>query len=138
MKIKRLVLILGFAGIFCFSGCEEELFFDDPRDMITGTWEVEEESDLFKKKSTKYYRVEITSHPSDTSKVYLQGFYELPGSIEAEMNGYNLLIPEQTINGFTIQNGYGSISFAYNRIEFAYYVAFTDERDYVTAIYTRP
>jgi hypothetical protein len=131
-----------FAGIFILNSCEEDplnLFSDDPRDGITGEWVVDEDSELFKKKAlNRFYNVNITKHPADTSAIYVDGFYEINDRVKIIMNNRNLNIPDQVVDGFSIEDGYGSISFDFETITLYYDVAFTGERDIVRADYTRP
>ena len=141
MKTNIFLGLFFFAGIVFLGGCEEDLFdvFGDPRDRITGEWRVEEDSEIFKKKDTnRFYSVNITKDPNDSTVIYIDGFYELSGKVKVNMNGYTLSIPDQTIEGFTIQDGSGSIAFNYKSMTLYYYVSFTGERDVVRADYTRP
>jgi hypothetical protein len=141
MKTNFFLLAFFLAGITLHSGCEEDLFdmFGDPRDRITGEWKVEEDSEIFKKKDTnRFYSVYITKDPVDSTIIYIENFYELQGKVKANMNGYTLSIPDQTVDGFTIQDGSGSIAINYKSMTLYYYVSFTGERDVVRADYTRP
>lgn len=125
--------------LFLVFSCEEDLFFDDPRDKLTGEWIVDEDSELFRKKSmNRIYNVNISKDMFDSTAFYVDGFYELEGKVKVIMDNMNLTIPEQTIDGYTLQQGSGSISSDYSEMTFYYYVSFTGERDVVSANYTRP
>ena len=144
MKIK--IILAGFFLLFMpiFSGCEEDLFdlLGDPRDRITGEWEVEEDSEIFKKKDyARHYNVNISKDPVDSTAIFIEGFYEIDrakGRVKAYMDGFTLSIPDQTLDGFTIKNGSGSIAINYKSMTLYYYVSFTGETDVVRADYTRP
>ena len=91
-----------------------------------------------KKVQTVFYTVTISKEDSDTITLYVTKFYELDGDIRVTLNGRNLDIPEQTLDGFTIK-GYGLASFNFEKIDWSYTVNLdTGDRDNVTATYTRP
>lgn len=139
MKNKAIffLVLLGFA--LSFNSCEEDLFLDDPRDNLTGEWMVNEDSEEFKKKDVnRIYNVSISKDLFDSTSFYIEGFYELDGRVQVVMDDLNLTIPEQTIDGFTIQDGYGAITSDYSGMTFYYYVTFTGTRDQVRADYSRP
>ncbi len=141
MKTTRYIFAVLLSSMILFSGCEEDplnLFNDDPRDGITGFWDVNEESSIFKKKDLRTYGVNITKHPTDTTAIYIDGFYELSAKVKVIMNGRQLTIPQQTHSGYIIQNGSGSISFDFETINFSYDVDLgIGEVDEVTAEYNR-
>ncbi len=137
MKNKKMIFFCVFAMILM--SCEEDFFVDDPRSNLTGSWLVNEDSEEFrKKKMNRIYEVNITKDLFDSTAFYIEGFYELNGRVKVIMEGKNLSIPEQTIEGFTIQDGYGSVTSDYSRMIFYYYVSFASTRDEVRADYTRP
>ncbi len=147
MRASVIVLLsVFFTGLF-MSACEEDplgMFSDDPRDGLTGAWDVTEHSSLFKK-GTGFYRVDVSKDDSDTSKIYISNFYGLNDAkpagevkIAAFLDGRNLSIPEQKAKGYTIE-GYGQVSFDFEKINWSYTVLIdTGDRDDVTANYTRP
>lgn len=142
MKARILFIISFLAGILILNSCEEDpfdLFEDDPRDGLTGEWVVDEDSEIFKKKDmNRIYNVNIRKDPSDSTALLVNGFYELSGSVKMIMNDRNITIPVQTIDGFTVEDGSGTISFDFESITLYYYVSFTGDRDVVRADYTRP
>ncbi len=127
-------MILGFF----FSSCEEETLLD-PRDNITGEWRVSEESSVFKK-GTRYYSVEITKHLSDSTAIYIEGFYELSGKVLVYMEDLSLSIPVQTVSGYSVEGGNGYVSSSYKSISLSYNVdlGLGGEGDDVQAQYSRP
>lgn len=140
---NRILFIISFlVGILLLNACEEDpfdLFSDDPRDGLTGEWVVDEDSEIFKKKDlNRIYTVSITKDPSDSTALLVNGFYELSGKVKMIMNNRSISIPDQTINGFTVEDGSGTISFDFESITLYYYVSFTGDRDVVRADYTRP
>lgn len=142
MKTK-FFLITGILIITIIThSCEEDpfdLFSDDLRDVITGEWVVDEDSEIFRKKDmNRFYNVNITKDPTDSTLIYVDGFYELNGKVRIIMNGRNLDIPDQVIDGFSVEDGYGSVSIDFESITLYYDVAFTGDRDIVRADYTRP
>ena len=116
-----------------------DLFDDDPRDGITGEWKVDEDSEIFGKKSMeRFYNVLITKDATDSTAVWVDGFYELSGDVKMILNERNIEIPDQTIDGFTIEDGSGSVSDDFESIILYYYVDIgTGERDVVRADYAR-
>ncbi len=142
MKARTLLIILAvMAAGFFLKACEGDplgIFSDDPRDGLTGEWKVEENSSLFKKSTAGFYSVNISKDNSDTAKIYVSNFYELGQQLAATLNGRNLSIPEQILNGCTIK-GYGLVSVDFGKIEWSYTVVLdTGDKDDVTATYTRP
>lgn len=141
MNCNNLRLFLaGLLLVLLSAACEEDLPVlddNDPRTGIEGNWNVNEDSELFKKSTAGFYIVNISKHRSDSSKVLISNFYELPGSLSVTMEGRKLSIPKQTISGYTIQ-GYGLISYSFGKIEWSYTVDLnTGEKDNVTAVYSR-
>lgn len=128
--------------VFSLNSCEEDpfnIFSDDPREGLLGEWKVDEDSEIFRKKDiNRFYNVNITKDPSDSTAILVNGFYELSGKVKIIMNDRNLAIPDQTIDGFTVEDGSGTISFDFESITLYYYVSFTGDRDVVRADYTRP
>lgn len=139
MKNKVLSLSVILMMLFLVNSCELESLFDDPRDNITGDWRVEEDSEIFKKKDmNRIYNVSVSKDTGDSTAFYIEGFYELNGKVKVIMDDLNLSIPDQTVDGFSIQQGSGSLSTDYSEMTFYYYVSFAGDRDVVSAIYRRP
>ena len=138
MRNKEVFSLFLLGTLFMLISCEEDLFFDDPRDNIVGEWLVDEDSEEFKKKDmNRMYNVSISKDLFDSTAFYIDGFYELDGRVKVIMENLNLIIPEQTIDGFRIHDGYGAISSDYSEMTFYYYVSFTGIRDEVRADYSR-
>ncbi len=138
MKIRFLKNIVISFIVLTLTSCEEDLFFDDPRERLTGEWTVEEDSEIFRKKNAnRYYSVFITKDLVDSTAFYIEGFYELSGKVKIEMDGMDLSIPEQTIDGFTIEDGSGEVSADYSSLTLYYYVSFAGDKDVVRADYFR-
>ncbi len=141
MKARAIVVMIIMATGFVMNACEEDplaIFSDDPRDGLTGSWEVNEDSEIFKKGTSGFYTVSVTKDNSDTAMIWVNNFYELGEKVSATLDGRTLDIPEQTVKGFTIK-GYGTVSFDFESISWAYTVILdTGDKDNVTAKYSRP
>ncbi len=138
MRNKAVFFLFLLGTLFMLISCEEDLFFDDPRDNLVGEWLVDEDSEEFKKKDmNRIYNVTISKDLFDSTAFYVDGFYEIDGRVKVIMENLNLTIPEQTIDGFRIHDGYGAISSDYSEMTFYYYVSFTGIRDEVRADYIR-
>ena len=133
--IKNFIRISMLAALLI--SCDELL--DNPvdgdiRSKIEGVWHVEEDSQLF---LTTNYLVEISKHPWDSNKVYLDNIYNVNSSAEAIVNGRNLTIPYQTMEGGFRIYGTGTVSKAYDEISWEYTVDDgSSQLDNVTAVYT--
>ena len=116
-----------------------DIFSVELRDAISGEWRVDEDSEIFGKKSTeRFYNVIITKDATDTTAVWVDGFYELSGKVKMILNDTNIEIPDQIIDGFKIELGSGSISDDIRSITLYYYIDLgTGEKDIVRADYTR-
>jgi len=124
-------------SLFALNSCE--LTDEDPRDAITGEWKVNEDSDIFGKKSTeRIYYVSISKDSTDPTVVVVARFYELSGTVKMNLDYNNISIPNQMVDGFTIEDGSGSIAANKKSITLYYYVDFgTGDRDIVRADYSR-
>lgn len=70
----------------------------DPRDNIVDTWKCVETSQAFGGQTT--YSVDVSKDSKDSTKVWLDNFYNLNGfKVYAKISGLNLTIPVQTIDG---------------------------------------
>ncbi|MCF8380256.1 MAG: hypothetical protein K9H49_11800 [Bacteroidales bacterium] len=136
----RIVLIISVSFLL-LNSCEltDLLLDEDPRDAITGSWKVEEDSELFKKNvAVRYYDVYITKDVSDSSLVWVDGFYELSGKVKMKLNGNNIEIPNQVVDGYSVEDGSGSIASDSKSIILYYYVDIgTGDKDVVRADYSR-
>ncbi len=103
-------MIFGFAFIG-FSSCEDmlgDLGSDITREMLVDTWKVEETHSTYKSKEEVYW-VEISLHPTDTSKIIINNFYNIDADAEAILNSRTLALPQQTIDGGYAVSGSGQI-----------------------------
>jgi hypothetical protein len=121
--------------------CEEleNLNTGDVRDKLEGQWRCDETSEIFKS-TAEIFSVYISPHPTDSTKVLIDNFYELGYNVSAvaTVSNRNLYINTQTVgDGFTII-GSGTISSSYNEIEWNYSVEDgSGAVDNVTATYTK-
>ena len=135
MNKKGIYLLAVIFLTLSFTACEEDLLNDDFRDELTGSWSVTENNNI--KKSIMHYTVTISKSLSDTSVIRIANFYDVSGTVEAEISDMNVSIPQQTVAGFTF-NGYGTISGNLKEINWSYTVdhnnGFVDQ---VTATYKK-
>jgi len=118
-----------------FFNNEEETV--DPRDKINDLWYCTEESEIFG--ATSYDAVYIYNHPSDSSSIYIDNFYNLGENnrVKAHLNGKTILINNGYIDEYIV-NGAGHINSIFTKIEWSYFVEHPDgEEDNVTAVYTK-
>jgi hypothetical protein len=108
---------------------------DDPRDNLLGTWNCKETSQSF---GVTNFTIEISKSTTDTTKILIDNFYQLGNSfsVYAKINGMNLTIPSQSVDGNQI-SGSGTISSNYNTINWTYNVLTGTTTDHVTAVYTK-
>jgi hypothetical protein len=146
MKTHRLInpiLPIGLLLMLTAVSCED--LFDnlegdeDVRDKIEGQWSCDETSEYYKS-TAEIFTVYISPDPDDSTRVFIDNFYELgyDVSVVATVSGRNLFIHTQTIGGgFTIL-GSGTIASNYNTIEWNYSVDDgSGKTDNVTATYTK-
>jgi hypothetical protein len=137
--MKKYSFIVGlFIISLSLSSCDEvlDLLSDDPRDAFVGTWGVSENNSL---KSTEFYTVTIEKSSGDSTLVFISNFYAIGNNtnVEATVSGGTITVPNQTVEGFTIQ-GSGDISINDNGIDWNYTVNHNNGFiDYVTATYTK-
>lgn len=107
----------------------------DPRDNLVGFWSCNENSQIFGSQS---FNVGISKSSTDTTEILMDNFYGLGSEYTAyaKMNGLNLILPSQTVNGYQI-SGSGTISSNYKTINWAYTVTGAGQTDHVTAIYSK-
>lgn len=141
LKMRDKICFLLVLSLLALNSCEltDLLLDEDPRDAITGEWKVDEDSQIFGKKSAeRFYNVSISKDATDSTAVHVSGFYELNGKVRMHLNFNNISIPDQAVDGFTIENGSGSIASDKKSITLYYYVDFgTGEKDIVRADYSR-
>lgn len=132
-KILSGVFIPAFISAIFLVSCEEDLLDIDSRDGLEGTWNVEEDNNL---KSVDYYTVTISKSGSDSTAILIDNFYALNEVVTAKVSSFTMIIPQQTVSGFTIK-GYGSI-INMKKLEWSYTVDYHNGfMDQVTATYTR-
>ena len=133
--VKYLMLIiLGFLP--SLNSCELEDIELTAVDLV-GKWDVFEKSQYFKKSVSGFYTVDILKDPSDTAYILVKNFYELKDNMRARVNGLDISIPRQRLDGYYV-NGFGRVSSSKNKIDWFYNVDFTDgDIDTVSALYTR-
>lgn len=130
--------IIGFSlfAVLVFS-CDELL--DDPvdgdvRSRLEGIWSVEEDSQLFMKTN---YLAEISKHPWDSNRIYIDNIYNVDSYAEAIVSGRTLTIPDQVMEGGFRIYGTGTVSKDYNQINWEYTVDDgSSQLDQATAVYT--
>lgn len=140
MKIKAYFLLVFMSSVFVSCELLDELDTEgDIRDEITGEWTVDEDSELFDKKSTEsIYTININKDNSDSTVVWATGLYQLSGRVKLVLDDVNIDIPDQNIGGYAIENGSGSISSNFKSITLYYYVDLgTGEKDIVRDDLTR-
>jgi hypothetical protein len=103
---------------------------EDIINNITGNWNCEENSTAF---GTQNYDVTI-SKTSEIS-VHINGFFIEGLVVYAEVEGYNITIPKQTVDSYEI-SGTGTISSSYNKINWSYSITDDGGTDAFTAVYT--
>ena len=135
MNKKGIYLLAVIFMTLSFTACEEDLLNADIRDDLVGTWSVTENNNI--KKSVMHYTVSISKSQSDTSVIRIANFYDISGTVEAEISDMNLSIPQQTVAGFTF-NGYGTLSGNLKEINWSYTVDHNNSFvDQVTATYKK-
>lgn len=133
MKIKYLLIPLLFTVILHSCKPDDPL----PIDSIEGTWQVEENSQVF---GNQQYNVEIKKATGDSAKIIIDNFYNLGwgNSVYAYVeDDYYISVPSQLLDDQTV-SGNGEISDTYKLIDFVY--AANDgsgEIDSVTATFTK-
>jgi hypothetical protein len=120
----------------------EDLLNDPSSKEITqkleGQWKCEETSSIFKSTQDFYY-VYITPSPDDSTTIFISNFYDLGSDIEttAQVSGYDLTIPNQTLPGDFKVWGSGKISSSLKEISLTYFVDDgSGQEDKVEAVYS--
>lgn len=111
-KYVRLFGILLLLIFFTIS-CIDEPVTTDVIDNITGTWTVKENSDAFGEQN-----YEVTISKATDNSIYIYKFYQMGASykIEVDVDGLDLYIPGQTVDGNHF-SGSGSVYSNYNQID---------------------
>ena len=137
MKSRRIFVLLATLALFA-AGCEQLLPDPDDGDIIgilEDSWRVEEESQVF---GNTRYIVEIERHPLDSSRIYVDNFYNVDAAAEVTVSGRNLSITDQVMDGGYRVYGSGTLSGDNESISWQYTVDDgSGQLDNITAVYTR-
>ena len=129
-------ILLLFMLLALTAACEELLTGlddGDARTRLTGTWRVQETSEIY---SSTSYLIEIDKHLTDSTRIYIDNIYNVDGTAEAIVNGRSLSIPEQLMDGGFRISGTGSVSGDYDQISWQYTVDDgSGQLDHVSATY---
>jgi hypothetical protein len=98
-----------------FSSCELEDLELDPSSLV-GLWDVNESSKHFKKSAGGFYVAEILRDASDSTMIIVKNFYELNDDLNAKLNGRDITIPRQNMDGYYVY-GFGKVSITNNKID---------------------
>jgi hypothetical protein len=107
---QAILLLLLAAGVL--SSCEDlltDLESGDPRNKLEDTWKVDETPGGGKKSAEETYRVEISKHPYDSTRVVISNFYNVQADAQAVLSGSTLTLPLQTLEGGYTVRGSGQI-----------------------------
>jgi hypothetical protein len=128
--VRYFVIILIFSMIIV--ACQKE---NTGPESILGQWSCKETSQVFE---VTNYTVDISRSSTDSTKIFIENFYQLGSSysVTAKINGLNISIPSQTVDGNQI-SGSGTISSGYDKINWTYNVVSGSTTDHVTAVYTK-
>ncbi len=140
-KGKTYYGLLGLLLYLVLANACEDLLGDmetgDPRDNIVDTWKCDEESNFYKS-AKEIYWVEISKHPTDSTRIIIYNFYNVKADAEAVMNGLDLTLPLQTIKGGFTVSGTGRINKDYKEIHWQYIVDDgSGQLDNASAVYSR-
>jgi hypothetical protein len=128
---RFLIAVLFIAGMMSSCNLVDQPNTEDIMDNITGTWKCEETSTTF---GVQNYEV-IISKSSEMS-VYINDFFSIKGmNVYAEVEGYTITIPKQTVDSYVI-SGSGTIASNYKKINWNYSITDASGTDTFTAIYT--
>jgi len=126
------------AGLLLITACDELIPDPGGGDVISAledNWRVEEESQVFAKSN---YIVEIERHASDSSRIYVDNFYNVDAAAEVVVNNRSLNIPDQLMDGGYRVYGTGTVSRDNESISWQYTIDDgSGQLDNVTAVYTR-
>ena len=134
----RRLLLLCTTSLLLLTACDELIPDPGGGDVISAledNWRVEEESQVF---ATSNYIVEIERHPSDSSRVYVDNFYNVDATAGVVVSNRSLNIPDQVMDGGYRVYGTGTVSRDNESISWQYTIDDgSGELDNVTAVYTR-
>jgi|GEM_PF-1005916 len=104
---------------------------------LEGEWTCDEQSEFYKS-TAEVYAVTISADADNSSGVIIDNFYGLNVSVDANISGMSLIIPNQTVEGGFTVSGSGTISSNFEKIDLNYTVDDgSDVIDHVTAEYTK-
>ncbi|HID92269.1 TPA: hypothetical protein EYP45_04085 [Candidatus Peregrinibacteria bacterium] len=121
IAMKKIVIFLIFAQ-FLFS-CNTDENNDtnvNLRTKLVDYWEVNEQSQYFKRKS--FYTAEIFKDENDSTKIHIDNFYNQGYGVSAYAfvnDNYTINLPSQNLEGFII-SGTGKISTNLKTISWEY------------------
>lgn len=126
--------------ILLFISCEDLLnALGDSRSRLLDYWIVDESLPAYKS-GEEIYHVEISEHPTDSTRILISNFFNVGANAMAEavLSGKTLSLSSQTISGGFTVTGSGTIHSDWNSINWSYTV---DDGSGVpetyTAVYTR-
>ena len=130
----RYFLFLAVLALLVIS-CEKlDTESNDIRDNLVGTWSCSESYNS----QPQNYQVIISKSTTDTTKIIISNFNLLGNDIDvfAKVNGLNLNIPNQTVDGYQI-SGSGSMASNHEKINLTYSVNTGSEIEHWTAVYSK-
>ena len=134
----RRILVFCTTVLLLATACEELIPDPGGGDVISAledNWRVEEESQIFSKST---YIVEIERHPTDSTSVYVDNFYNVDATVQVTVSNRKLSIPDQLMEGGYRVYGSGTVSVNHQSISWQYTVDDgSGQADNVTAVYTR-
>jgi hypothetical protein len=134
MKKPTILSLMVLAAMI--NACEDSPFFsnNDLVSSIEGTWHCSEESSIF---GSQEYLVDISRYAPNSDSILLDNFYNIGFGKEviAVVNGQDIEIPNQVVDGFTI-SGTGYIQNSANSVSFTYTADIGGgEIDHLTALF---
>ena len=130
----RYFLFSALLAVSVVSCTKDDIATDDSRDNLVGVWHCNETFNS----TPQSYQVTIAKSASDTTKILISNFNLLGNDIDvyAKVNGLNLSIPSQTVDGYQI-SGSGKVTSNYETINWTYSVNTGSETEHWTAIYSK-
>jgi len=133
--MKKLFLLI--LPILFLASCDiyidEEPRRRDDRNLFTGHYRIEENSDTYR--VITEYSIEITKSYNSNSRIYIDNFYDSGIEVYANVSGDRLTIPLQIVNGYEISGRgylYGSeLELIYDVVDLESYRLITDYCDAV-------
>ena len=102
MKKIQYPLVMAF---FIFS-CEAGFYDEEPVNIFTGCYDVDEWSESLQAQS--YFEMRIFTRNRDHGIIRMENFYNAGITVYAEVNGFKIRIPVQQTEYYEIE-GYGSL-----------------------------